>query len=154
MELPRQGSNPSHSCNLSHSSDNTRSLTCIAGQGTEPPHPSIPTMPPILLWELPIFHFTGRKLGAGEAHIHKAGKVPLYVLFHPLLEKKIINITFMDALMGPEQSVFSPLILKYYDYYCCYYFCLFRAAPMVYGGSQARGQIRATAIGLHHSHSN
>ena len=30
----------------------------------------------------------------------------------------------------------------------------FRAAPMTYGGSQARGWIRATATGLHHSHSN
>ena len=34
-------------------------------------------------------------------------------------------------------------------------FCLFfRAAPTAYGGSQARGPIRATAAGLHHSHSN
>ena len=33
-------------------------------------------------------------------------------------------------------------------------FCLFRAAPAAYGGSQARGPIRATAAGLHHSHSN
>ena len=31
---------------------------------------------------------------------------------------------------------------------------LFRAAPAAYGGSQARGQIRATAAGLRHSHSN
>ena len=31
-----------------------------------------------------------------------------------------------------------------------FFFLLFRA----YGGSQARGQIRATAAGLHHSHSN
>ena len=30
-------------------------------------------------------------------------------------------------------------------------FCLFRAAPVAYGGSQARGLIRATATGLHHS---
>ena len=28
------------------------------------------------------------------------------------------------------------------------------AAPTVYGGSQARGQIRAAAASLHHSHSN
>ena len=34
------------------------------------------------------------------------------------------------------------------------YFLLFRAAPMAYGSSQDRGQIRAVAIGLHHSHSN
>ena len=33
-------------------------------------------------------------------------------------------------------------------------FCLFRAAPAVYGNSQARGRIGAIAAGLHHSHSN
>ena len=33
-------------------------------------------------------------------------------------------------------------------------FCIFGATPMVYGGSQARGQIRATAASLHHSHSH
>uniref|UniRef100_A0A8D2BNR0 Heparan-alpha-glucosaminide N-acetyltransferase n=1 Tax=Sus scrofa TaxID=9823 RepID=A0A8D2BNR0_PIG len=31
---------------------------------------------------------------------------------------------------------------------------LFRATPATYGSSQARGQIRAAAAGLHHSHSN
>ena len=29
---------------------------------------------------------------------------------------------------------------------------LFRATPAAYGGSQARGRIRSTATGLHHSH--
>ena len=33
-------------------------------------------------------------------------------------------------------------------------FCLFRAAPAAYGGSQARGQIGAAATGLCQSHSN
>ena len=33
-------------------------------------------------------------------------------------------------------------------------FCLFRATPTAYGGSQARGLIGAVATGLHHSHSN
>ena len=33
-------------------------------------------------------------------------------------------------------------------------FLLFRAAPAAYGSSQARGQIRAIATGLRHSHSN
>ena len=32
--------------------------------------------------------------------------------------------------------------------------CLFSAAPVAYGSSQARGQIRAIAAGLHHSHGN
>ena len=35
-----------------------------------------------------------------------------------------------------------------------FYFCLSRATPTAYGGSQTRGQIRAVATGLHHSHSN
>ena len=36
-----------------------------------------------------------------------------------------------------------------------FFLCVFfGAAPEVYGGSQARGLIRATAAGLHHSHSN
>jgi len=33
-----------------------------------------------------------------------------------------------------------------------FFFFLFRAAPMVYGGSQTRGQIGAAATGLHHRH--
>ena len=33
-------------------------------------------------------------------------------------------------------------------------FFLFRATPTAYGGSQVRGQIRAVATGLHHSHSH
>ena len=32
--------------------------------------------------------------------------------------------------------------------------CYFRTAPMAYRGSQARGQIGASAASLHHSHSN
>ena len=36
-------------------------------------------------------------------------------------------------------------------FFCC---CFFRAAPMAYGGSQARGRIGVVAAGLHHSHSN
>ena len=35
-----------------------------------------------------------------------------------------------------------------------FFLCLFRAILMAYGSSQARGQIRAVATSLHHSHSN
>ena len=35
-----------------------------------------------------------------------------------------------------------------------FFFLLFRAAPAAYGGSQARGQIRALAASLQHSHNN
>ena len=34
------------------------------------------------------------------------------------------------------------------------FFCLFRAAPVAYGDSQARGLIRTTAAGLRQRHSN
>ena len=33
-------------------------------------------------------------------------------------------------------------------------FCLFRATPGAYGGSQARGRIGAVAASLHYSHNN
>ena len=33
-------------------------------------------------------------------------------------------------------------------------FCFFRAIPVAYGGSQARGPIRAVSASLHYSHSN
>ena len=35
-----------------------------------------------------------------------------------------------------------------------FFFCLFRATPTAYRGSQTRGRIGAGAAGLHHSHSN
>ena len=35
-----------------------------------------------------------------------------------------------------------------------FFFLLFRDVPAAHGGSQARGQIRAIAAGLRHSHSN
>ena len=35
-----------------------------------------------------------------------------------------------------------------------FFFAFFRATPTAYGSSQARGQIWATAVSLHHSHSN
>ena len=34
------------------------------------------------------------------------------------------------------------------------YFCLFRAVPVAYRNSQARGQMGATAARLHHSYTN
>ena len=39
-------------------------------------------------------------------------------------------------------------------FFCLLSFVFFRAEPAAYGGSQAGGQIGATAAGLHHSHSN
>ena len=39
-------------------------------------------------------------------------------------------------------------------FFFVFVFCLFRATPTAYGGSQARGPIGATAASLHHSPSN
>ena len=47
-------------------------------------------------------------------------------------------------------GLFGVLILSFFFSFCC----LFRAIPVAYGGSQARGRIGAAAAGLHHSHSN
>ena len=39
-------------------------------------------------------------------------------------------------------------------FFFSFFFGLFRVAPMAHGNSQARGQIRAIATGLHHSYSH
>ena len=39
-------------------------------------------------------------------------------------------------------------------WYFCLFVLLFRATPVAYGRSQAKGLIRATAACLRHSHSN
>ena len=45
-------------------------------------------------------------------------------------------------------------IFEYCILYQCPFFFFFRAAPAVYGGSQTRGRIGATAPGLCHSHNS
>ena len=47
-----------------------------------------------------------------------------------------------------------PLLLPFGYFILFYLLLLFRAAPVAYGVSQAKGQIRATAATLRHSHSN
>ena len=39
-------------------------------------------------------------------------------------------------------------------FFSFFFFFFFRGAPVAYGGSQARGRIRAVAATLHQSHSN
>ena len=48
----------------------------------------------------------------------------------------------------------SGTVLYLFFFFFFFFFCLLRAASVAYGGSQARGQIRAIAASLHHSHSN
>ena len=49
-------------------------------------------------------------------------------------------------------SVLAIIIIIFYFIFCL--FAISRATPVAYGGSQARGLIRAVAADLHQSHSN
>ena len=59
----------------------------------------------------------------------------------------------LRILMGTRQ-VFNLLGHNRISPFLSLSFCRFRAKPTAYEGSQARGQIGATAAGLGHSHSN
>ena len=79
----------------------------------------------------------------------------MFNLFHAL-------ICCLYSLLSEMCHVFYPvsdwIILIFYCWVVfvlfCFVFCLFRAVPVTYGGSQARGQIGATAASPPHSHSN
>ena len=67
----------------------------------------------------------------------------------------VVNLVIGNIFISSGGLFFStrevPLVFLFFV------FCLFAnswAAPMAYGGSQARGLIGATATGLHQSHSN
>ena len=57
--------------------------------------------------------------------------------------KNLFSYTFLTSYLETIIVIKSKLFL---------FLMLFRAAPMAYEGSQARGQIGATAACLHHSH--
>ena len=65
----------------------------------------------------------------------------------PLCAFSVLLVCARPLILVSDKSLTASAILFFF-------FCLFRAAPKAYRGSQARGQIRATATGLHHSHSN
>ena len=55
--------------------------------------------------------------------------------------------------------VYNPLsfgitLFSFFFFFFCYLFVISWAAPVAYGGSQARRLIGAVAAGLHQSHSN
>ena len=74
-----------------------------------------------------------------------------------------------DTLQGREKGIqsepgksFQAVVAKAREELCWdiqksgffFFVCLLRAAPAAYGGSQARGPIRAVVASLHQSHSN
>ena len=69
----------------------------------------------------------------------RLGIIPPVVFPHWLLSLSRRRLRFLHITMAGELFFF---------------FCLFRAAPAAFGGSQPRGRMGATAAPLHHSHSN
>ena len=56
--------------------------------------------------------------------------------------------------LNSHSSVSLTYICSLSPHFIYLFVCLFRATPAAHGGSQAKGWIRATVAGLHHSHSN
>ena len=65
--------------------------------------------------------------------------------------RKIAQKTQMTETLDDKQGSKS---VNKFILFSFFLFCLFRVTPAAYGSSQARVQIRATAAGLCHSHSN
>ena len=63
-----------------------------------------------------------------------------------------LGLTFSHGKANSSFSVSGSFFCLFCFFW--FFFLRFRATPVAYGGSQARGQIRDTAASLHHSHSN
>ena len=76
-----------------------------------------------------------------------------YFMYLNLLKHFFVCIwlSYFVSCLGRSQVINLKFI--YLFIYCCL-FAFSRAAPLAYGGSQARGSIGAIATVLHHSHNN
>ena len=95
-----------------------------------------------------------------------SGKLLLrYLLWKFLLIKQNTSLPAFHvartSIIEPIRLLYFPLELELLEdkgvlfFFCLFVcFCLFRATPMAYGSSQARGQMEAAAADLHHSHSS
>ena len=64
------------------------------------------------------------------------------------------DLSHCSWILNPLHHSRNSCIKLFYFFNFVLFFCFFRAAPMAYGSSQARGWIRTTATSLYHSHSN
>ena len=66
----------------------------------------------------------------------------------------VLNLpsVLINSLILQREKVFIRMCFFFF-FFWLFFFWLFRATPVACGSSQARGQIKAAAAGLHHSHS-
>ena len=80
-------------------------------------------------------------------------QIPGLSMHLPLsLSLSLLDSGYCPSQKGPLTFSLEPYNSSWKRY--SFYPPLFMAAPVAYGGSQARGQMRAAAARLHHSHSN
>ena len=72
----------------------------------------------------------------------------------PFVEKTVVANTWLHLNIWLQNKFELFKYFKNYALLLLLLFCFFRAAPVAYGSSQARGWIKPTAASLHHSHSN
>ena len=156
MEVPRPEfiSNLCHSSNLSHCSDNIRTLIWC----TTREFPSCWSVS--LKYILTTLHFYSP---ASQLLFLTSYFTSLCVYFNYLLcgYRWFCYILSFNLLINFECDwftnfiVYLPLQMSFFLLFVLFFvFCLFRATPVAYGGSQARGCIGAVAADLLHSHSN
>ena len=66
----------------------------------------------------------------------------------------MILLEYLQNMTNYEVIKTEIFLVEMFQTFTFFSFCLFRAVPEAYGGSQARGPVIATAAGLRPSHSN
>ena len=78
-------------------------------------------------------------------------------LFHEAAQQVGLGVWGSVSKGSPDRKLTGSITVHRFHSFIhsfIHVFCLFKAVPVAYGGSQVRGRIRAIAAGLHHSHSN
>ena len=75
----------------------------------------------------------------------------VFSLFHQCTD---LSSPWLNLLLGTLFFLCSCKWFFLFFFLTFSFFAFFRATPVAYGSSQARGRIRAVAASLHHSHSN
>ena len=110
--------------------------------------PSYEIQPMTLFWPFEVLHFWG--LGASLAQL-SASVTNFNGTWREICRSRSIHGWFSLDPSPSGKSCKTPF-LSFFLFLSFFFF--FRATPLAYGGSQARGQIGAVTTGLCHSHGN